>query len=421
MADLDQLLSVAAPPDQPWRTDPDRYWSTIDAAVANYDSPVAAISLPALRHNIEDLRRRAAGVKLRIASKSLRVRPIIDALIRLDHVAGVLAYDLAEAIWLATDRTDRAGISDVLMGYPSTNRRAIDELCSDTVALQRVTLLVDSVDQLDLIDSVQAPDKRGLVRVAIDLDASLRLPLIGDLGALRSPVHSTGDAVELARTIIDRRGFSLVGVMSYEAQIAGVGNDVPGKAMQNTMIRAMQRISKSELRFRRRRVIAAISEMTNLQMVNAGGTGSIESTAEDPTLTDIAVGSGFFGGHLFDNYRHFAPAPALGFGLAVVRKPRADVVTCHGGGWIASGPAEPVRLPQVAWPAGLKYHPREAAGEVQTPLRGNAAVAMRIGDRVWFRHTKSGELSEHVNTITLVDQGLAGDVVTYRGEGRAFL
>lgn len=421
MVDLDELLSVGASPDQPWRTEPDRYWQRIDQAVGNYDSPVVALNLPALRHNIADLRNRAAGVPLRIATKSLRVRPIIDALVHLEHVVGVLAYDLAEALWLTTDQAGRAGITDVLMGYPSTNRRAIAELCANEQALQRVTLLVDSTEQLDLIDSVAGSGGRAPIRIAIDLDASLRLPAIGDLGVLRSPVHTCDEALRLARTVIGRPGFVLAGVMSYEAQVAGVGNAVPGKMLENRLIRMVQRASMFELRSRRRRVISAIGELADLQMVNAGGTGSIEETAKDPSVTDIAVGSGFFGGHLFDNYRHFTPAPALAFGLAVVRKPRADVVTCHGGGWIASGPPGIDRLPQAVWPAGLQYQSREAAGEVQTPLRGNVARAMRVGDRVWFRHTKSGECSEHVKSIALVDDGPAGDVPTYRGEGQAFL
>lgn len=421
MADLDRLLSVAAPTDQPWRTDPDRYWQAMEEAVSERDSPVAAISLPALRYNIADLTRRADGVPLRIASKSLRVRPIIDALVRMKTVVGVLAYDLAEAIWLATDHTDRPGIDDVLLGYPSTNRGAIADLCANPQALQRVTVLIDSIAHLDLIDTVCAPDAREPVRIAIDLDASLRLPALGDLGVLRSPIHTVQEAVSLARTVVGRRGFRLVGVMSYEAQVAGVGNDVPGKALENNMIRAMQNVSMREVRSRRQKVIKQIRNLTHLEMVNAGGTGSIEETARDHSITDIAVGSGFFGGHLFDNYRHFSPAPALGFGLAVVRKPRHDVVTCHGGGWIASGPPALDRLPQVVWPAGLEYQSREAAGEVQTPLRGDAARRLQIGDRVWFRHTKSGELSEHLDTIALIDQGYLDDVATYRGEGKAFL
>jgi D-serine deaminase-like pyridoxal phosphate-dependent protein len=408
---LTSLLTAAPPVDQPWQSSPADYWRSLDSATQHLDAPVAALSLPALRHNIADLRRRAQGRPIRVASKSLRVRPLIEALLTLDGYAGVLAYDLTEAIWLADH-----GVEDILLGYPTVNRHAIADLVVNPAALQQVTLLVDSVEQLDVVDSVVRPDQREAVHVAIDLDASLRLPVVGALGVLRSPIHTLDEAVTLARAIAARPGFRLVGVMSYEAQVAGVGNK------GNPAIALMQHASMRELRSRRPAVIAAIREIADLEFVNAGGTGSLEATADDASVTDIAAGSGFFGGHLFDNYQHFQPAPALAFALNIVRKPRYDVVTCHGGGWIASGPAAPDRLPRVAWPGDLEYVGREGAGEVQSPLRGDGARSLSIGDRVWFRHTKSGELSEHVNWIVLVDgDEVVDEVPTYRGEGKAFL
>jgi D-serine deaminase-like pyridoxal phosphate-dependent protein len=66
--------------------------------------------------------------------------------------------------------------------------------------------------------------------------------------------------------------------------------------------------------------------------------------------------------------------------------------------------------------------PREGAGEVQTPLQGESARALSVGDRVWFRHAKSGELAERVDRYHLVDgDRVVGEASTYRGEGRAFL
>ena len=51
-----------------------------------------------------------------------------------------------------------------------------------------------------------------------------------------------------------------------------------------------------------------------------------------------------------------------------------------------------------------------------------AAKALRVGDRVWFRHSKSGELAERVEKYQVVDGGRrVGEVPTYRGEGKAFL
>ncbi|GAA2065097.1 alanine racemase [Williamsia deligens] len=377
----------------------------------------------ALEANIADLRRRAAGVPIRVASKSLRVRSVIDDILRRDGFAGVLAYDVDEAIWLAT----ASGVTDVLVGYPTARRGSIAALAADEVAAARVTLLVDSVDQLDLIDAAVPASGRPSLRLAIDLDASLVAPVLGHVGVRRSPVHSLDDALGLGRAIVARPGVHLVGVMSYEAQIAGVGDAVggdwrSGAPLRNRMIRGMQRVSMGELRRRRSTIVGALRELADLEFVNAGGTGSLEVTARDGSVTDIAAGSGFFGGHLFDTYSHFRPAPAVAFGLQVVRRPGPGVVTCHGGGWIASGPPAPDRLPLPVWPPDLAYEPREAAGEVQTPLRGDATDGLSVGDRVWFRHTKSGEIAEHCTEMVVVDHGVIVDrVPTYRGEGKCFL
>ncbi len=63
----------------------------------------------------------------------------------------------------------------------------------------------------------------------------------------------------------------------------------------------------------------------------------------------------------------------------------------------------------------------EGAGEVQTPVAGRAARGLRLGDRVWFRHAKAGELAEHIAEYHLVaDARIERTVPTYRGEGHAF-
>ena len=59
---------------------------------------------------------------------------------------------------------------------------------------------------------------------------------------------------------------------------------------------------------------------------------------------------------------------------------------------------------------------------MQTPLRGPGAAALRVGDRVWLRHAKAGELCERFNELHLVrGDELVETVPTYRGEGEAFL
>ena len=104
-----------------------------------------------------------------------------------------------------------------------------------------------------------------------------------------------------------------------------------------------------------------------------------------------------------------------------MRRPAPGVVTVLGGGYVASGAPGRDRLPTPVLPAGLRLTGTEGAGEVQTPLRGAAADGLRIGDRVWFRHAKAGELCERFDTLLLVEgDAVVAEVPTYRGEGKAF-
>ncbi|GAA1322286.1 alanine racemase [Leucobacter albus] len=405
----------AAAETQPW-LDLAGYWQSLTEATREHSAPVIALQTEALAANANDMLRRAGGLPIRVASKSVRVRGVLDAVLALPGYAGVLGYSLAEAVWLSET------IDDIVVAYPTADRAAIAALAADPRAAERVTLMVDSPEQLDLIDSVVAPTKRPRIRLCLDFDASWRSRALGHIGVFRSPIHTKEGLRGFAQHILGRQGFTIAGVMSYEAQIAGVGDAPVGKPVAGIVMRAMQRASRSELVERRAAALAAVRELVELEFVNGGGTGSIERTVAEGGITEVAAGSGLFGSHLFDNYRSFSPAPAVAFALDVVRRPNADTATLLGGGWIASGPAGADRLPQLAWPTGLRYAPREAAGEVQTPVVGPAARGLRPGDRVWLRHTKSGEPMEHGNVVVPVAGGVAGEPLpTYRGEGKCFL
>ncbi len=410
-------MQLAPPNGTPWDT-PGEYWPALAAATAALETPFGVLSQPALARNAHDLlaRRTESGgpTAIRVASKSLRIRKVIEAVEELDGYHGVLAYSLPEALWLATT------ISDVVVGYPNVDRAALEQLGRDENLAGRVTIMVDSVDQLDLLDSVIAPAKRSNIRVCLELDASWDSKLLGHLGTWRSPVHSVDQVRALAQHIVDRPGFALVGLMAYEGQIAGTVDRPEGRPAYGALVRWMQRRSAAELAERRSAAVAAVRELAELEFVNGGGTGSIESTSAETAVTEIAAGSGLFGPHLFDHYEKFRPAPAAAFALSVVRKPRPDTATVLGGGWIASGPPAADRVPKPVWPEGLRMVPREMAGEVQTPL--TRASALGVGDRVWFRHTKAGELAEHLNEVALVDGDRIIDMLpTYRGEGKAWL
>ena len=392
----------------------------LDRATSDLDPPFAVVDLDPLDANAADLLRRAGGKPIRVASKSVRSRAVLRRVLARPGFAGILAYTLREALWLAGG--DAPVSTDVVVGYPSADRAALRRLTGDETAAARITLMVDSAEQLEFIDAVVPASARPALRICLDLDASWRTA--GGrvhVGARRSPVHTAEDAAALARAVAGRDGFTLVGVMAYEAQIAGVGDAPPGRPLRGVAVRGMQQLSARELAARRAEAVAAVRAVAPLEFVNGGGTGSLERTTAEEAVTELAAGSGLYSPGLFDAYRSFRGRPAALFALAVTRRPAPGLVTVASGGWIASGPPGADRVPLPTYPSGLKLVPSEGAGEVQTPLRGTVADGLRIGDRVWFRHAKAGELCEHVDELHLVAGDAVADVVpTYRGEGKAF-
>jgi D-serine deaminase-like pyridoxal phosphate-dependent protein len=375
----------------------------LTAATAELDPPLAALDLAALDTNAADLLRRAGGTPVRVASKSVRCRWVLERALAQPGFHGVMAYSLREAIWLV-----RNGVRDVLMGYPSADRAALGEL-HDPALLDAITLMIDDPAHVRLIREhvPQAP-----VRVCVDIDASLRIGSL-HLGVRRSPVRTPQDAVAVARAA-DAAGLRVVGVMFYEAQIAGLQDTSPA-------IRLMKKRSAAELARRRAAVVEAVEKVVGaLEIVNSGGTGSLEVSSADAVVTEVTAGSGLYVPTLFDRYDAFEARPALYFALPVVRRPTRGIATLVGGGYIASGPAGKSRLPRPVL-RGLGLLGTEGAGEVQTPVRGRPADELRIGDRVWFRHAKAGELAERFDTIHVVDGGaVIASVPTYRGEGKTF-
>ena len=385
------------------------------AAAGPLPTPLMAVDLEAFDANADDLARRAAGTPLRVASKSVRVPELLRRALRHDAFHGVLAFTLREALWLH----DHGVSDDLVVAYPTVDLGALTELVASPGAAAAITLMVDDVAHLDVVDSV----RRSLavpIRVAIDVDAGLR---VGGqhVGPKRSPLHDPPDVVALARTVQERHGFRLVGVMTYEGQVAGLPDVVPSRKVRSLLVRGMKSASQAQLEVRRREVAEVLASEVELEFWNAGGSGSVEAAAADPVVSEVAAGSGLLGPTLFDHYQSFHPRPAAFFAVPVVRRPSHQVATVHGGGLVASGSAGRDKLPTPWLPPGLHLTGLEGAGEVQTPLTGPGAAHLRIGDLVWFRHAKSGELFEHTRSVELLEgEEFVDRVETYRGLDLAF-
>jgi D-serine deaminase-like pyridoxal phosphate-dependent protein len=391
-------------------------YARFESALAAVEPPFAVVDLDAMWSNAAGMLRRAGMLPIRVATKSVRSRNVLRRIVEHDpRFRGLMTFTLAETLWLC-----RQGFGDLLLAYPTTDRGGLEELAR--LQMERPpAVMVDSVEHLDLISS--AARGGGRVRVCIDVDVGYhRAGGRISFGPKRSPVRTAAGAAALADEIVRRPELELAGIMGYEGHVAGVGDRPRGRPLRALTLRSLRRLWIAETRERRAAVVAAVSKVAHLEIVNGGGTGSLQTTSSETVITEVTAGSGFYAPALFDEYSAFRLRPAAMFALAVVRKPSSGVATALGGGYIASGAPGQDRLPVPHLPGGLRLDALEGAGEVQTPLCGPAAERLRVGDRVYLRHAKAGELCEHFDELHLLSGDTIVDVVpTYRGEGRCFL
>ena len=194
--------------------------------------------------------------------------------------------------------------------------------------------------------------------------------------------------------------------MAYEGQIAGVGDRPPGRRLRGAAIRFMQRRSAAELAERRgARSSPRSREFAELEIVNGGGTGSLELTAAEEAVTEVTAGSGFYAPALFDHYSRFTPHPrrrlrAADRAQARRRRsrPRSAAATSPPAAGDAGAAAGPLA---AAGPAARRRGGRRRGADAAARRRRRRACA--IGDRVYLRHAKAGELCERFDALHLVE------------------
>jgi D-serine deaminase-like pyridoxal phosphate-dependent protein len=409
------------------RADRQALYARYESILEDVSPPFAFVDLDAMRTNAAAMLAQAGGLPIRVASKSVRSLPVLRRILDLDPgLRGVLAFTVPEALYLADQ-----GLEDIMVAYPSADRRAIAEVARRAVEepARAPILMVDDRPHLDLIEAAAGAGGDAPVRVCLDLDVGW-WPLGGRLakiGPKRSPVREPDRARRIAEEIVARPRIRLAALMAYEGQIAGVGDQIRGKPLRSAAIRAMQSASERDIRRRLPRIVAAVRSALDatggeLELVNGGGTGSLARTAAAGVVTELTAGSGFYAPALFDAYRALDLQPAAYFVLPVVRRPSSAIATVLGAGYVASGPAGADRLPEPYLPGGLRFDGQEGAGEVQTPLLGPTAAKLDIGDRVYLRHAKAGELCERFASLHLIEgERIVDEAPTYRGEGRCFL
>jgi D-serine deaminase-like pyridoxal phosphate-dependent protein len=385
--------------------------------------PFAFVDLEAFDTNVAYAVSKAheTGKTIRLGSKSIRCEPLMQRILDYSEIyRGFLTYTVEETKFLADK-----GHDDFIVAYPTVQPGDIDLLIRLTQDGKTVSVMVDSIEHLTIL-SAAGKGAGVTLSACLEVDLSYR-PLGTDavhLGLRRSPIRTPEQAFELAKKAKTLKGVKIDCLMGYEGHIAGVNDDVPGQALNNFVMRTLKNMSVRELTSRRGAVVRSLKEAgIELRLVNGGGSGSLVSTLADESVTEVTVGSGFYASGLFHHFKEVKYQPSAFFALQVVRVPKAGMVTCQGGGYIASGPTEASKAPLPVMPTGMSYLPLEGAGEVQTPLqlaKGTPEIA--LGDPVFFQHAKAGELCERFNELYLLKDGKIVDVVkTYRGEGMNFL
>lgn len=384
---------------------------------AGIQPPFAFLDLDALDTNAASVLQRAGQLPVRIASKSIRCRWVLEYLLRSSaQFQGLMCFTAAEMRWLCDQ-----GFDQLLLGYPSQDREQLAALMLKIATGKTVYLMVDSSQQARLLNQLAA-EVGVTVPICLDLDLSSDWPGL-HFGVWRSPLRNLAALDNLLHHLRPLKQLRVAGLMGYEAQIAGVGDQLPGQGAKNQLIRLLQQRSLREAIARRTACVDRVHQQGySLDFVNGGGTGSLELTAADRSVTELTAGSGFFAPTLFDAYSRFRLRPAAGFALPIVRQPAAGIHTCLGGGYIASGAVGPEKQPGVWEPAGAGLTSLEGAGEVQTPVLYKGPERLEPGDPIFFRHAKAGELCERFDSLYLLRDGeIIDKVPTYRGEGRTFL
>lgn len=394
-----------------------RNYEDYRSAFSGIPKPFAYLDMDLLSENIRSIAGKCGDKTIRLASKSLRsVRVIRLVLQSSDRFRGVMCFTVPEALYLAEQ-----GLDDLLVGYPAWDPGPIRKAARAVAEGRRIVLMADSKEHIDHLEAI-ARETGVRIPLCLDIDMSVSYPGL-HFGVRRSPLRTKEEVLTLVRRIASSPHLLLDGLMGYEAQIAGVGDRYPGAWVKNLLVRLLKRHSGRVVAERRAELVQAVRELgIPLRFVNGGGTGSLATTALDPSVTEVTVGSGLYAPALFDLYRDFRYLPAAGFAIEIVRKPRSDIYTCAGGGYVASGAAGRDKLPVPYLPEGARLLPLEGAGEVQTPIRYEGPISLELGDPIFMRHAKAGELRERFDRLHLLSEGrIIGEATTYRGDGRCFL
>ena len=407
-------------------------------------APSAWLDMDALDHNITLVNQKTKSVQLRLATKSIRSIDVLHYIKdKSPNFIGLMSYAADESVYLLEN-----GFDNILCAYPTLDMASVAATFDYTKQGATMIWMVDRPEHVDVLNEV-GKIHDVVIDVCLDINMSMPLPKLY-FGTKRSALMSIKDVKKLLKHIKKCRRINVSAAMGYEAQIAGLPEHLPGKALLSPAIRLLKSRSQRQVSKRRRSIVEYLNKQGyTLKLVNGGGSGSMDFTSSQAEVSEITVGSAYYKPAYFDymdSMHEFQPA--AGFVLPVTRQPEKNVITCHSGGFIASGATGADKAPVIHYPEYLSLLNDEGFGEVQTPMAISKAKKdgntprFSIGDVVWCRHAKAGELCEHFNelicyrqsaqsttdgfarsegTLTTINTKTKNQVMTtYRGEGKCF-
>ena len=443
--------------------------------------PAMFVEMNVLDRNIDKVIQivQSSNKTIRIASKSIRVPTITNYILHraFPHAKGLMCYCVPEAQYYAQFHQ----VYDLLVAYPTVQPSDLlitwelstihltddyfhfihddkKEVLSGFVKKKfDITLMIDCVEHLEILNNFwdlklnEIKEKRPelynqyqqvKLRICIDVDLSYR-PFFGLLhfGAHRSPIRTINNFEIIVKSALKFPHLKIVGVMTYEAQIAGVPNLNPYTKLLNPIIQILQKFSSKNVLQKRVEILKVLSKNNiKLEFFNGGGTGNIQQACSDPSLSEVTAGSGFFQCCLMDYYSSNDNECALSFAIQVTRSCEINSITCQSGGFIASGSScwdkfvfshhfnyqlklicLSNRAPTIFLPDDLKVIDQEGFGEVQTPIIGKGTKNVKLGDPIFCRPAKAGEIAENFNYYYLKrNDELLCTANTYRGDGFRF-
>lgn len=377
-------------------------------------APYSFLFLDELDKNIQSVSDNSNQLKIRIATKSIRSLDVLRYVSAklADKFIGLMSYHVQESIDLA-----KQGFQNIMIGYPQVpTKKQLMEIKMLKQEGCTIMFMLDQHEHIEILNNLASEIDLQL-DVCIDIDMSLELPGL-HFGVLRSSLNSNNKLINLLDQLKKTLHLNVVGVMGYEAQIAGV-YDHHENVVKSKVIKLLKRTSMQKVYHRRKEFCKIIKQYFNVNYINGGGSGSIKESSMDESINELTIGSAFYCSHLFDRYNyHFRPS--MGYAIPVSRIPQQGTYTCLGGGYIASGSIDRDKLPVVFSPQDSKYTKNEMFGEVQTPIK--CSEVLKINDPVFLRHAKAGELLERFNDLLIIEnKNIIGKWKTYRGEGKCYL